>query len=81
MQTKNQPLLCCEKESSPKTIICLMAVITAAILFISTLDYQDEQLLNDNYCSMVADWNKDAKQGIAPADRAGHPNYKQIECN
>lgn len=59
-------------------------IFGAAILFcysaVSAMSFDDQKLLNDDYCYMVSIWQQDAKSGKQPSERAGHPNYKNIHC-
>lgn len=42
---------------------------------VSTADAQDAENAHQQYCEMVAQWDKDAAMGIAPEQRKGWPPY------
>lgn len=67
------------KDWSP-IVILLLAL--AALALVGTMDAQDAERSHQQYCEMVAQWDKDAALGIAPEQRAGWPPYdgrKQCE--
>jgi hypothetical protein len=42
---------------------------------VSTADAQDAENAHRQYCEMVAQWDKDAAQDVAPEQRRGWPPY------
>ena len=55
-----------------------MAALIAALLYVSTLDREDDQRDEAIYCEMVAIWESDPRPEI---DRAGWPPYDStIKC-
>lgn len=61
-----------------KRINIILAAIAVFALFAiaSSNDYEDAVAQQSLYCEMVAQWNADAKRGIAPNDRAGWPPFE-----
>lgn len=60
----------------------LFFLVVLCIVYISC-SYENEdinKLEQKNYCDLVSLWESDADAGINPHDRAGHPNYKEINC-
>ena len=56
--------------------VILGIVILGVLAWVGTGDYQDEVEDQAYYCEMVETWKADAKRGVAPADRAGWPDYQ-----
>lgn len=60
------------------------AMLAFLLVFVLTSNYyssDDDQVFNDDYCANVELWELDTDAGINPYDRAGHPNYKGVECD
>jgi hypothetical protein len=53
----------------------LAALLVALIGVVGHFDAEDADAQHDNYCSMVATWNAQAKAGVPANDRAGWPPY------
>lgn len=67
------------KDWSP---IALPLVAAVALTLVGNMDEQEAESSNQLYCEMVAQWDKDAKSGIAPEQRTGWPPFdgrKQCE--
>lgn len=64
-----------------KLFLFFLAVLC---IFYISCSYENEdthKLEQKNYCDLVSLWESDADAGINTYDRAGHPNYKGVECN
>lgn len=59
------------------------AMLAFLLVFVLTSNYysDDAQIFHNNYCANVAVWELDEDVGIDPYERAGHPNYKGVECD
>jgi hypothetical protein len=55
------------------TLVALLAF--AALTLAGTMDSQDAEDSHREYCGMVALWDADASQGVAPEHRAGWPPF------
>ncbi|WZL14783.1 hypothetical protein [Vibrio phage vB_VpaM_XM1] len=55
--------------------------VFSVMLAAGNVDTQDRERSLSNYCEMVSLWESQERAGINKFDRAGHPNYKQINCN
>lgn len=65
-------------------VAATFSLAMAALWFTSASDYRDEERAQTRYCDNVATWRAEARQGIAPLDRTGHPDFKEIynkACN
>ena len=58
----------------------MCGVGVTVIVYALFVTVSDDKVFNDSYCVNVAIWESDADAGINPYDRAGHPNYKEINC-
>lgn len=64
-------------------IVLLLAGL-AALALVGTMDAKDAERSRQQYCEMVALWDSDAAQNVAPEQRRGWPPYdgrKQCEQN
>lgn len=62
----------------------MIAGMLLALALVGTMDAQDAENSHRQYCEMVALWDSDAAQGVAPEQRRGWPPYdgrKQCEQN
>lgn len=59
-----------------------LGITAAAIMILSaTIDSSsDKEAENDAYCEAVIAWDYSSSHGLEPNDRAGHPNYKGVDC-
>lgn len=60
----------------------ITGLLLALGIWAGTIDAQDAENSHREYCSMVALWDADAAQGVAPEQRAGWPPFdgrKQCE--
>ena len=55
-------------------LIALLLVF-AALALAGTMDVQDAERSQDTYCEMVAMWDADAAQDVAPEQRRGWPPF------
>lgn len=49
--------------------------VFAALALVGTMDAQDAENSHRQYCEMVALWDADAAQDVAPEQRRGWPPY------
>lgn len=62
-----------------KEIAAITALaIVAAMALVSKLDASESVRSHDRYCENVVIWQAQARQGIRPHDRNGHPDYDGI---
>lgn len=55
--------------------IITLLLTFAALALAGTMDAQDAERSQSTYCEMVALWDADAAQGIAPEQRTGWPPF------
>ena len=62
------------------TLSLLLVLMLLGI--VGAMDAEEGQRQEDEYCSMVALWNADAKRGVRKEDRAGWPPFKgsEVRC-
>ena len=60
--------------------VIIAAALVAALGIVGSMDAADEAAAERHYCEMVELWKRDAAAGIPAIDRAGWPNYRQLEC-
>lgn len=53
----------------------LAALLLVALALDGMMDAKDAESDHQQYCEMVAQWDKDAESGMAPEQRAGWPPY------
>lgn len=58
-----------------------LGFVFACMLFVDSMDSDDQVVAMDDYCQMVDQWDQEKQAGVPEMDRAGHPNYKDINCN
>ena len=56
----------------------VLVAIVAAMALASKLDADEAQRSHTRYCENVVLWEAQARQGISPYDRHGHPDYDGI---
>lgn len=61
------------------SLIALLLVF-AALTLAGTMDAQDAENSHQQYCAMVALWDSDAAQDVAPEQRAGWPDFEKRNC-
>lgn len=64
--------------------LAALLLLFAALALAGTMDEQDAEHAQSTYCEMVAQWDKDAAQNVAPEQRSGWPPFdgrKQCEEN
>ena len=63
------------------SIIALLLAF-AALALAGTMDAQDAERAQSTYCEMVAMWDADAAQDVAPEQRRGWPPFDgRKQCN
>lgn len=53
----------------------LTVLLLVALALNGTMEAQEAESSNSEYCEMVAMWDKDAAIGITPEQRTGWPPY------
>lgn len=66
-----------EKDKAFFAAVGLICVAVAGLVFTESDSKAVEQR---HYCEMVSLWEADAAIGVKENDRAGWPNYKNVEC-
>lgn len=63
------------------SLIALLLVF-AALALAGTMDARDAERSRQQYCEMVALWDSDASQDVAPEQRRGWPPFDgRKQCN
>lgn len=65
-------------------ISLLLAFVALALILAGAMDARDAERSHQQYCAMVALWDSDAAQDVAPEQRRGWPPYdgrKQCKDN
>lgn len=62
--------------------LAALLLVFAALALAGTTDAQDAERSQSTYCEMVALWDSDAAQDVAPEQRRGWPPYDgRKQCN
>lgn len=62
-------------------IFAAIIAAVAAIGAVGSMDAEDERMVEQEYCRMVAIWHEEAKRGVPPEDRHGWPEFNpEVRC-
>lgn len=67
-------------DNKVSAVFYAISAILLTLIVLSFNQIDDDKAFYDDYCINVAIWESDADAGISPYDRAGYPNYKEINC-
>jgi hypothetical protein len=56
-------------------VLIALLLVFAALAIVGTMDAQDAENSHRVYCEMVAQWDADAAQDVAPEQRRGWPPF------